>query len=192
MSTNIRTTNSPKLDRMFIERWSPRSFLQDSISEDDIQTMFEAARWSPSGYNEQPWRFVYAQQSGDLEQFRSALMEANQSWANDAPLLIFVFSKKHFTQNEKPNPWAEFDTGAATMALSLQANKLGLHTHVMGGIYADKAFEVTGMESDKYDVVCAIAVGKIGDMSDVETSSGSQESRSPRKKLSEFVFEGRN
>jgi len=183
----MRTTNYPNLDKMFIERWSPYGFSQEPIADEDIQTIFEAARWSPSSYNEQPWRFAFAQEEKDLQQFRSVLVDANQTWANKAPLLIFVFSKKHFTQNDNPNPWASFDTGAASMALSLQANKLGLHTHVMGGIHADKAFKVTGMNPEKYDVVCAIAVGKLDDDHSIE--AGGNKKRSVRKELDEFVFE---
>jgi len=82
---------------MFIERWSPRAFLSEPVVEEDIKTIFEAARWSPSCFNEQPWRFVYAQQPEDLERFRSVLVEGNQIWANTAPLLVLVFSKKSFT-----------------------------------------------------------------------------------------------
>lgn len=92
--------------------------MSDPISTEDIATIFEAARWSPSCYNEQPWRFYYARQPNDLEKFRATLVEANK-----APLLIYIFSKKQFSQNDKPNHWAGFDTGAAWMALTFQANK---------------------------------------------------------------------
>ncbi len=179
----MRTSNNKKLDKLFVERWSPREFLSDTISDEDIETIFEAAHWSPSCFNEQPWRFVYARQQDDLEKFRSTLVEGNQTWANQAPLLIYVFSKKHFSQNDKPNRWADFDSGAAWMALTLQANMLGLHTHAMGGYDPDKAFTVTNMDPDKYDVVCAIAVGKID-------KTSNRESQSSRKSLDEIVFEG--
>ena len=99
----MRETDNRKLERMFINRWSPRAFLPDPVPEEDIITMFEAARWSPSCFNEQPWRFVYAHRPDDLESFRAVLTESNQVWANKAPLLILVFSKNSFSHNDKPN-----------------------------------------------------------------------------------------
>ena len=188
----VRNTNYKKLDNIFIERWSPRAFLPDPITDEDIKTIFEAARWSPSCFNEQPWRFVYAQQPNDLENFRSVLTESNQLWANKAPLLIFAFSKKSFSHNDKPNRWAGFDTGSAWMALTLQANKLGLHTHGMGGFDSEKAFTVTGMDPDQYNVICAIAVGNISDASNLSEDLKSREVPSLRKIMDEIVFEGTN
>lgn len=185
----MRKTQQSKLDEMFIQRWSPRSFLSNPIPDEDIKTIFEAARWSPSCFNEQPWRFVYAAQAEDLTRFQSALVEANQSWANSAPMLVYVFSKKHFSRNDNPNRWSEFDTGAAWMALTLQANKLGYHTHAMGGFDTDKAFEITGMDSHDYHVVCAIAIGKF-DAGDSPDAVENNESPSARKALDEIVFAG--
>ena len=186
----MRKSNYKNLDNMFIERWSPRAFLSDPIAEEDIKTIFEAAHWSPSCFNEQPWRFVYARQPDDLEKFRSVLNEANQSWANKAPLLVFAFSKKNFSRNDKPNRYADFDTGAAWMALTLQANKLGLHTHGMGGYDQEKAFTVTGMDPDEYNVICAIAIGKKGDTGSLPKDLKDNEAPSSRKILDEIIYEG--
>jgi nitroreductase len=186
----MRNTDIKKLDSMFIERWSPRAFSPESVSEEDLNTLFEAARWSPSCFNEQPWRFHYAQQAEDLEKFQSVLVEANQSWANKAPVLVLVFSKKHFTHNDKPNRWAEFDAGAAWMALTLQANMLGLHTHAMGGFDAEKAFAVTGMDPEQYNVICAVAIGKIGDANSLTEDQRDNETPSPRKPIDEIAFAG--
>lgn len=186
----MRKTDHEKLDSQFIERWSPRAFSSEPITEEDMMTLFEAARWSPSCFNEQPWRFVYAYRPEDLEKFRSVLTEGNQAWANSAPLLILVFSKKHFTQSGKINRWAEFDTGAAWMALTLQANRLGLHTHAMAGFDPEKAYEVTGMDADKYSAVCAIAIGKLGDASTLPDTLKEREVPSDRKHLSEIIFNG--
>ena len=179
----MRTTDYPNLDKMFIERRSPYAFSQEELDVEEVKTLFEAARWSPSSYNEQPWRFIYAQNANDLETFNNVLMEPNQAWASKAPLLILVFTKKHFSQNGKVNPWAQFDAGAATMALILQAHKRGLHAHVMGGFYADKAFEVSGMNNDEYEAIAAIAVGKADESIEQELSQ--------RNYISEFVFENR-
>jgi len=179
----MRTTDYPNLDKMFIERWSPYEFSQDELGMEEVGTLFEAARWSPSSYNEQPWRFVYAQNSRGRENFTNVLMEPNQVWASNAPLLILVFAKKHFSQNGKENLWAKFDTGAATMALILQAHKLGLQAHVMGGFHPDKAFEVSGMNADVYDAIAVIAVGK--------SDESAHNERSQRIAISEFAFENR-
>jgi len=184
----MRKTDDKNLDKQFIERWSPREFLPDAINDEDIKTIFESARWSPSCFNEQPWRFVYATQPNDLDIFLSVLNDGNQTWAKKAPLLILVFSSKHFSRNDKPNRWADFDTGAAWMALTLQANKLGLHTHAMGGFDPNKAFEVTGLDPDKHNAICAIAVGKINDENN-SSDVNNEEQRSLRKTLDEIAFE---
>ena len=118
------------------------------------------------------------------------MTESNQAWANKAPLLAFAFSKKNFSHNDKSNRWADFDTGAAWMALTLQANKLGLHTHGMGGFDSEKAFNVTGVDPDQYNLICAMAIGKIGDSSYMSDELKSREIPSLRNKLDEIVFEG--
>jgi nitroreductase len=186
----MRKTDYKNLHNMFIERWSPRAFLPDPIADEDIKTLFEAARWSPSCFNEQPWRFVYAHQPLDLQKFRSVLVESNQIWAGKAPLLVLAFSKKSFTQNGKPNRWADFDTGAAWMALSLQANKLGLHTHGMGGFDPGKAFAVTGMDSEEFNAICAIAIGKRGDANTLPGNLKAGETPGDRMSLNEIIFDG--
>ena len=175
----MRTTSLKSLDPVFIQRQSPYGFEKDPIPECDLKTIFEAARWSPSCYNEQPWLYVYAQGGEALKEFQSTLMEANQKWANDAPVLIMLFAQKHFERNGKENRWAAFDAGASWMALALQAEKLGYKTHAMGGFYADKTFEVAGVDPKKYDVMAVIALGK-GEAPD--KSSG-------RKDLQEITIE---
>jgi len=186
----MRKTVYDKLDRMFIERWSPRAFLSDPVTEEDIKTLFEAARWSPSCFNEQPWRFVYAHRPDDLKRFRSVLTEKNQVWANHAPLLVLVFSKKTFAHNGNPNRWADFDTGAAWMALTLQANKLSLYTHGMAGFSVDKAFAITGVDPDEYNAICAIAVGRLGEPATLPDDLRKREVPSDRKTMDEIVFNG--
>jgi nitroreductase len=186
----MRKTDCKDLDNLFIERWSPRAFSPEPISDEAIKTIFEAARWSPSCFNEQPWRFVFATRTDELEKFRSVLAESNQAWANKAPLLAFAFSKKTFSHNDKPNRWADFDVGAAWMALTLQANKLGLHTHAMGGFDSHKAFAITHMNPDQYNVICAIAVGKLNDAAHLPEDLKHREIPSLRKNMDEIVFHG--
>ena len=187
----MRNTEVKKLDSVFIERWSPRSFASDPIPQEDITTVFEAARWSPSCYNEQPWRFVYASQADDLSRFRAALVDSNQVWANKAPLLVYLFSKKTFSHNGKVNRWADFDAGAAWMALTLQANRLGLYTHAMGGFDEQKAFAVTGVDPEEYNVLCAIAIGKMADPGELPENIRKNETPNSRKPLHELVYEAK-
>lgn len=186
----MRTTTQAKLDRAFIERWSPRALSSEPISEEDINTLFEAARWSPSCFNEQPWRFVYANTEKTLASLRTVINESNRKWADQAPLLVLVFSKRKFTHNDKPNRWADFDAGAAWMALTLQANKLGLYTHGMGGFDIDKAYEVTGVSADDYNAICAVAVGRMGDSDTLPSDLASREKPSDRKPLAEIAHKG--
>jgi len=185
----MRDTQYKKLHKMFIDRWSPRAFKQSSISLNDIETMFEAARWSPSCLNEQPWRFHYAHKKARLEEFQSILVDANKVWAKEAPLLVVVFAKKHFVKNEKPNRWAEFDTGAACMALALQANHMGLSSHTMGGFDEAKAYEVTSVSPDEYTAVCVIAIGEKGDPDSLPDKLRERENPSARVALTEIVSE---
>ena len=111
---NNRKTEVP-IDPQFIDRWSPRAFSSKPVEKEKLLSIFEAARWSPSCFNEQPWLFLYATNEEDLKLFRSILVEKNQLWANKAPVLVYVFAKKFFAYNGKPNRWAEFDCGSAWM-----------------------------------------------------------------------------
>jgi nitroreductase len=127
-----------RVDPLFIDRWSPRAFSPEPIPSETLASLFEAARWAPSCYGEQPWLFLYAARPHDLELFRSLLVDGNRVWADRAPALAFAFARLKFSRNGKPNRWAQFDTGAAWMSLALQARTLGLYTHGMGGIHAER------------------------------------------------------
>ncbi len=95
-------TPATDIDSMFTDRWSPRSFLADPLTDDQLKTLFEAARWTPSCYNEQPWLFLYATDAADRERFASALVEKNRLWATKAPLLVFVLARLSFAHNGWP------------------------------------------------------------------------------------------
>lgn len=187
----MRTSTRPRLDPMFIQRWSPRSFLPDPLADEEVATLFEAARWSPSCRNEQPWRFVYARSADDRTRFLTALVEANRVWAASAPLLVLAFAANRFRHNDQPNPWAPFDTGAAWMALALQAERLGLRCHAMGGFDAARAYEVTGVSPEHFTVLCAIAIGKQGPESQLSEELRVREQPSGRVGLEEIAHEGR-
>lgn len=122
-------------------RWSPRAFdAQRPISEHQVISLLEAARWAPSCMNEQPWRFVVCNKNQDQNSWQhllACLAEKNQQWAQHAPLLILCVAMDQFSQNDKANRWAAYDTGAASLSLCLQATAMGLVSHQMGGFDAD-------------------------------------------------------
>src|SRR5690606_34912578 len=103
----MRESSYTKLGKQFIERWSPRAFSPEPIDHDTLMTLFEAARWSPSCFNAQPWHFAYADNEQALTRFQGVLNDGNRVWASKAPVLVLVFSEKHFSHNGKANRWAD-------------------------------------------------------------------------------------
>ncbi|MDA3864633.1 MAG: nitroreductase family protein [Deltaproteobacteria bacterium] len=188
--TNKRT--SPyQIDEMFLDRWSPRSFSSKPVSKEIARTIFEAARWAPSCYNEQPWHFLYALEGEKHELFLSLLVKQNQIWAQKAPLLSFLLAKNKFSFNNKENKWAQFDCGAAWLSAALQARKLGLHAHAMAGFKSEKAYEELNVDPEEYTIVCAIAFGYKGDPDELPPALQEQEIPSSRKELSKLIQNGR-
>lgn len=161
----------------------------DGVTREHVKALFEAARWAPSSYNEQPWRFVYAVEPEDRERLLEALFDGNRTWAKNAGALIFVLAKPTLARNGRPNAHAWFDTGAAWMSIALQATKLGLHTHAIGGFDADKARKILRTGED-IDVVCAVAVGRQGPPAILPDPLAEREAPSPRRALEEIAFEG--
>lgn len=192
MNTSInKRTPENNVDNIFLERWSPRAFSSKPVEKEKLMTLFEAARWAPSCYNEQPWLFLYAAKEEDLKIFRNILVEQNQVWANKAPVLAVVFARKHFTFNGKPNRWAEFDSGSAWMSLAIQANKLGLYTHGMAGFNENLAYELLNVSPDEYKAVAALAIGYMGNKSELPKELQEREEPSPRKTITEITHEGK-
>lgn len=145
-------TTSVNIHELIAQRWSPRSFDPNKVvSRDDLLALMEAARWAPSCFNDQPWRFVICDKSADSESWQTAfslLAEKNQLWAKNAPVLILAVATSKFSHNGSPSRWGMYDTGAASMSLCLQATALGLIVHQMGGYDAVKAREVFGLPDD--------------------------------------------
>ena len=139
-------TTSVKIHPLIQNRWSPRAFdPHKGVNDDDLLALLEAARWAPSCYNDQPWRYIVcvkAKDEGDWQNALEVIAEKNQQWAKNAPVLMLAVAMANFNHNGKPNRWAMYDTGAASLALSIQATALGLVVHQMGGFDADKAREV--------------------------------------------------
>jgi len=185
-NTNTRKPEYP-VDPMFVDRWSPRAYDPTPLSEHIVNTLFEAARWAPSCYNEQPWLFRYAIAESNLQEYRSVLGEFNQAWAKNAPVLAFILARRNFVHNGKPNDWAVFDCGAAWMSVALQARRLGLYAHAMAGFDADKAYDTLGVNRDEYEIICAVAIGRYGDANALPENMRATEQPNDRKSLAEIA-----
>ena len=190
--TEVKSTRNAeaKVDDLFINRWSPRAFSDKPVPPEILESLFEAARWAPSCFNEQPWLFLYAVKDDHRAKFLSILAEKNQAWAQNAPVLAFVFAKRHFDYNKKPNDWAPFDSGAAWMSLTIQARLHGLYTHGMAGYSRGRIYEELGVDKEKYEAIAAIAIGYIGDPSMLDEEQRQAEHPSGRKPLAEVALEG--
>ena len=172
-------------------RWSPRAFKQTSMDSEQIGSLFEAARWSASSRNAQPWRFVYAERSADPEGFGrilDTLMGMNQSWARNASLLIIASANT--VAFNRTNGKAVYDTGQAVANLVTQATSMGLHAPQLGGFSADAARTALNLP-DEWEPVVAIAVGHRGDPESLSGQLAENETAlRERARLSEFVFSG--
>lgn len=174
------------------ERYSPYVFEPKPVEKAKLLSMFEAARWSASSFNEQPWRYVLAERT-DEKAFAAALaclMEANQGWAKHAGAIAFGFAKKQFTYNGSPNRVAQHDLGLAGQCLTLQGMQLGVFVHMMAGIESAKIRQTYKVPED-FEPVTAIAIGYPGspdaDYLDADVAKRDAAARE-RRPLPEFVF----
>lgn len=175
---------------LFPGRWSPRGLSPRPVPADVLDSLFEAARWAPSSSNDQPWRFVVATTEEELARFRPLLLDGNRIWADAAPVLAFVVADRERPRDQGANPAALFDTGAAWMALALQAHLLGLATHAMGGIHADQVHAALGLDPERYAVICAVAIGYWDPEAPLTGWRVDAERPNARRPLSEFVHHG--
>ena len=179
------------INRIFVNRWSPRAMSGEKISHDDLMGLFEAARWAPSSYNNQPWRFIYAKRNtDDWQTFISLLVEGNKIWAQNAAVIVVVISRKNFEFNEKPSITHQFDAGAAWENLALEATSRGLVTHGMQGFDYNQARKELGVP-ENFDVMAMIAIGKLGQKENLPINLQEREYPSDRKPLEEIVMEGK-
>ena len=170
-------------------RWSPRSFSNREVSSADLRKVFEAARWAPSSYNEQPWRFIVGLRGTETyKKILSSLGEFNQLWASTAPVLILGAAQKHFSHNNTPNGFNIFDLGAASGFLTLQAAELGLHTHQMAGYDKDAARKALQIPED-FDLGSVMALGYQGEPAALPNEQMRSQETAPRtrKPLNEIV-----
>ena len=176
------------VDSIFIERWSPRAFLDKEVPTELLYSVLEAAKWAPSASNKQPWRFIIARTENDRKRFHTFINEKNREWCEKAPVLILIISKKT-NPDGKFNMYHSFDTSAAWASLALQANMYVLITHGMGGFDRVKAHETLSIP-EEYDIHAVIALGYHGNPGELSEEFQEREKPSNRRPLSETVFEG--
>ena len=178
------------VETLIVHRWSPRAMSGEQLSETELMRLFEAARWAPSSFNEQPWRFVYAEREGEYwQRFFDLLSENNRRWAGAAAILVVVLSRTSFERNGNPSRTHSYDTGAAWQNLALQGCRMGLVVHGMAGFDYDKAREVLEVP-EEFAVEAMAAVGRPGPIEKLPESLREREVPSGRKPVSELAFRG--
>ncbi len=189
--TNPAPTETP-IHEILTHRWSPRAFDERPVEAEKLRALFEAARWSASSYNAQPWYFIVATKD-DPANFKKVLdcfVEFNQGWAKSAPVVAISVAGMTFQHNGQPNRHSFHDVGQAAATMALQATALGLQVHQMAGILPDKAREVFHIP-EGYEAVAGIALGYTGDAAALPDQLRERElAPRQRKPASSFVFTG--
>ncbi len=193
MASSERTVTRP-VDPLFLERWSPRAFDGSAMPQADLETLFDAARWAPSAFNYQPWRFLYAHRdSADWGRFLDLLVPFNQDWVKNASAIIFVLSDTLSaapgSTNFKPSHSHSFDAGAAWAMLALQATRMGYHSHGMTGVDFARAQSELAVP-ERFRIEAAIAVGRMGDKAVLDPNLQKQEQPNGRHPVESFAVAG--
>ena len=186
-------TQAP-INQTIANRWSGRAYdTNKSVSHTQIISLLEAARWAPSCFGDEPWRFIVWDKNVDVNAWQQAfdcLVPGNQDWVKDSPVLILTCANTLFNHNGKPNRFAQYDTGAAAVNLCLQAEDMGLMAHQMGGFNADLAREKFNIPAD-VTLMAMISVGYAADISTVTGEALTRETAErKRKALGEVFFNG--
>ena len=180
------------INETIANRWSGRAYADNQqVSHEQIIALLEAARWAPSCYGDQPWRFIVMNQNTHPQYWQQALdclSPSNQTWAKDAPVLFLVCADTLFKHNQQMNRWAQYDTGAAVENLCLQATSMGLMAHQMGGFNTDMAragFNVP----EQYTLMAMISVGYPAALEGLEGEILARETAARvRRPLNELFF----
>lgn len=188
-----RAVTDYPVHELIAQRWSPYGFDERPVSQEDIRSLLEAARWAASSYNEQPWSYILATRD-EAEQFArvlSCLVEPNQAWAKAAPVLLLCCTSVNFSRNGKPNAAAIHDLGLAAGNLCLEATARGIAVHQMIGILPDKARDVFTIP-EGVQVVTAMAIGYAADPGGLPHEVKDRDTTPrQRKPLGAFVFKGK-
>jgi nitroreductase len=189
MSNQPAATDYP-IQEVLASRWSPYAFANRPVADDDLRSLFEAARWAASSYNEQPWSYIVATKD-DPEQFErvlSCLVEGNQLWAKAAPVLVLGVATLRLKLNNKENKAAVHDLGLASASLTVEATARGLVVHQMIGIHPEKAREMFAIPEGSA-AWTGLAIGYAGDPNSLpDTLKQRDLATRQRKPLPQFVF----
>lgn len=190
---NMRINPDHPIHELFTARWSPYSFADRPVPLDVLRSLFEAARWAASSYNEQPWSYIVATKN-EPEEFAkvlSCLVEGNQAWAKAAPVLALGCANLKFARNGNPNSAALHDLGQASAHLALEATVRGLAVHQMAGILPDRIRELFQVP-EGVQPLTGIAIGYAGEPNLLPENMRSRDlTRRARKALAEFLFSGK-
>ncbi len=188
--TKLANLDHP-IESTLARRWSPYVFSGRPVSAEDLRSVFEAARWAASSFNEQPWRFLVARKDEPegFDRLLACLSEKNQEWASQAPVLVITATKQSFTRNNKPNRVAVHDLGLAVGNLCAEATARGLSVHQMAGLDLEASRE-TGAIPEGFEPVTAIAIGYRGEPDEAAEAAHADRDRGERqrKPLDELVF----
>ncbi|HKI78361.1 MAG TPA: nitroreductase family protein [Ignavibacteriaceae bacterium] len=173
------------------KRYSPKAFDDKNIEQEDLIKLLEAARWSPSSMNEQPWRFIVGVKNEDEthDKIYDTLADGNKLWAKNAPVLILTIASNFYQRNGEPNKHAGYDLGQAIANLTFQASAQELYVHQMGGFSAQKAKELFDIP-EGFTPMSVVAIGHLGNSEDLpEKVRPVDKSKRKRKELEEIVFQ---
>jgi nitroreductase len=181
MNTKTAKTVYPVID-LIRERWSPRHYRIGFIPDSEMNTILEAATWSFSGGNLQPWYYIYAhRETSGFVKILECLTPSNQAWAKNAAVLMVCLAKLE-REPGKPNPKARHDLGAANMLLVLQARSMDIYGHPMGGYDYDKMIETLDFDPLVYEPIACIALGYLGDPDELDETARQKEMAERQRK----------
>lgn len=179
------------INSLILNRWSARAMSGESITKEELMTLFEAARWAPSSYNNQSWRFIYAmRETSEWNLLFNLLIEFNQNWCKNAAVLVVIISKNTFDYNNKNSRTHSFDTGSAWENLALQATDMNLVSHGIEGFDYDRTKSELNIPDD-FTVEAMCAIGKPGKKEFLSEDLQKRENPSPRKPITELIFNGK-
>lgn len=193
LSSEIKANRKPSypIHPLLHNRWSPRSMTGESINDQELFSLFEAARWAPSSYNSQLWQFLYAKRdTPEWDLFFNLMIEFNQSWTKNAAVLGVVISRMKFEHNDKPSHTHSYDTGAAWMSLALEGTARGYVVHGMEGFDYKKARQDLQIP-EEYQIEAMFAIGKRAPKAALPQDLQAREIPGPRRPLSEIITQGK-
>lgn len=192
LTDKVEENREPEYDigSIFLNRWSPRAMTGEELDEEQYMPLFEAARWAPSSFNNQHWRFLYAtKQDEEWDTFRDLMSEGNLKWAERSSVLVCLVSKTTFDRNGEFARTHSFDTGSAWENLALEATRRNLVAHAMQGFDYEAAEEQLNIP-DEYEVECMIAIGQKADPNVLPEDLRKSEVPNQRKPLDDIIMNG--